>query len=728
MPSDKAYSVAIHGTVQGVGFRPFLFRLANGLRLTGTVQNTGTGVVLHVEGPQSRLTTFLQRLRDEAPEAADIERMDIEAALPRWYSRFEIVSSERESDAAPSIAPDLATCANCAGELMDPANRRFAYPFLTCTDCGPRFTISKDIPYDRPATTMQGFVMCAECQGEYDSPFSRRFHAQPNACPACGPSLSMPVAEAARHIRQGLILALKGIGGFQLVTDARNDAAVRRLRERKARDWKPLAVMAPDLEWIGRYCHVSGAEARMLRSTAAPIVLLLRRTQGDLAPSIAECSPFFGMMLPYSPLHHLLMKECGFPVVATSGNLSGEPIETDNEEAIQRLGVVADHFLLHDRPIARPVDDSVVRLRGEKPMMVRRARGFVPKPVRIAERLPRVLAAGAHLKNTVAIAIDREIVVSQHIGDLDTAEARRAFENAIDDLLRLFRFQPEAVACDLHPDYASTRWAHACGWPVVPVQHHHAHVAACAAENRITGPYLGVAWDGTGLGTDGTIWGGEFFYVENGRYERIAHLRPFLLPGGEAAVREGWRVAMGMDWLMGSAEAEVPPWFLKMLERRINTPETTSAGRLFDAVAAILEISRESRFEGEAAMKLELAAYTAGDDGGAYPFGEGETGDWAPLLEAIRRDRKCGTDAAVIASRFHQTLANWVVRVARRAGVRQVVLSGGVFQNAYLTDRTVAILERDGFCCGTHSQVPANDGGISLGQAVAAGLSLARGK
>jgi hydrogenase maturation protein HypF len=722
MPPNQAYCISISGTVQGVGFRPFLFRLAKSLDVVGTVRNTSRGLLLHVEGPQPALATFLRRLQLEGPEGALIETLDVHTAVPVREHSFEIVASEPGPFTAPSISPDLATCAACLAEMWDAKDRRSRYPFITCTDCGPRYTISNDIPYDRGTTTMNAFVMCEPCSSEYGSPSDRRFHAQANACSVCGPALSISVASASQEIRQGRILALKGIGGFQLMVDARNEAGVQRLRQRKARDAKPLAIMAPSLESIAGYCHVSDAEERMLRSPSAPIVLLRRRAQGDLAKSIADNSPFFGMMLPYSPLHHLLMRECGFPVVATSGNISGEPIAIDNSEAQRRLGAVADRFLLHNRPIARPSDDSVVRLQGGKPIVIRRARGFVPKPIRIADRLPKILAVGGHLKNTVAIALEDEIVVSQHVGDLDAPETRCAFERTIEDLCRFFRFKPDAVACDLHPDYASSLWARSCGLPVIEVQHHHAHVAACAGENQLAEPYLGVAWDGTGLGTDGTIWGGEFFRVQDGRYERVAYLRPFALPGGEAAVRQGWRIALAMKWLLHWDE-EIDPLFARMLERQINSPQTTSVGRLFDAVAAILGVAEESRFEGEAAMRLELTAEGAAEST-CYPFGAEDEGDWMPLLEAIRSDQKNGVGASAMAARFHNTLAAWVVRIARRVGVSRVVLSGGVFQNAYLADRTVTLLQEQGFSVATHSHVPPNDGGISLGQAVIAGRLL----
>jgi hydrogenase maturation protein HypF len=471
---------------------------------------------------------------------------------------------------------------------------------------------------------------------------------------------------------------------------------------------------------VREYCQVSPAEEALLRSPAAPVVLL-RRGKGiqpvPLAPNVAHNSPYLGVMLPYSPLHHLLMRECPIPIVATSGNRSDEPIAIDNDEARARLGGIAEVFLMHDRPIARPCDDSVARVTRGRESVIRRARGYAPLPVRAARELPSVLAVGAHLKNAVAIAVGRQVFLSQHVGDLDTLESRAAFENAIDDLCRLYRFQPEMVACDLHPDYASTRWALNSGLPLVKVQHHHAHVAACAAENDVTGPYLGVSWDGTGYGLDGTVWGGEFFHVESGRFERIAHLRPFRLPGGEAAIREGWRSAASLLCETAGPEAVRDPVIRRMLERGVNSPLTSSVGRLFDAVSSIAGIARESRFEGQAAMLLERAIGDL-DTSESYPLAEG---DWAPLVHAVRRDVETGVPRGLIAARFHNALANWIAAVARRAGLRDVVMSGGVFQNAYLVERAAALLEERGCRACTHQRVPPNDGGIALGQAVLAG-------
>jgi hydrogenase maturation protein HypF len=722
--------VSLAGAVQGVGFRPFVYRLATELQLQGWVLNSSAGLVVEVEGPRESLDVFLERLERDKPAAALVLAREASWLEPVGLAGFEIRKSDAEAQKTAGLVPDLATCPACLAELRDSANRRFGYPFTNCTACGPRYTIVLDIPYDRPNTTMQSFRMCSECQREYTNPEDRRFHAQPNACPVCGPHLwteGGAGASACQALRAGQIVALKGIGGFQLLVDARNEDAVARLRLRKHREEKPFALLVPSLEVVRQIAHVSQAEEALLRSPAAPIVLLRPRAGAGIAPNVARSSPYLGCMLPYSPLHHLLMDECGFPVVATSGNRSDEPIAIDNLEATERLGEIADLFVMHDRPIARPCDDSVVRVARGRESVLRRARGYAPLPVRIAQDLPPVLAVGGHLKNTVAIARGRQVYVSQHVGDLDTAEARAAFERAIEDLCRLYRFQPTVVACDLHPDYASTRWARDLGLPVVAVQHHQAHVASCAAENDLRGDYLGVGWDGTGFGLDGSIWGGEFFLVRGPVFERVAHLRPFRLPGGEKAIREGWRVAAGLLYEAFGAEAVENPVIRRMLERHVNSPLTTSVGRLFDAVACMAGIARVNRFEGQAAMQLERAigSYVTRD---CYPLSERDgVADWAPLIEAVSADVRSGASVGLISARFHNALVGWIVNVARRTGVAQVALSGGVFQNSYLVERAVAELESNGFKVATHQRVPANDGGIALGQAVIAGLVAQRG-
>ena len=720
VPTVQRLRVALYGAVQGVGFRPFVYRLATEMGLDGWVLNSSAGLVVEVDGTPDELERFLRRLEAERPAAAVVLAREVSYLAPGGFTGFEIVASDQGSEKSAAVLPDLATCPQCLAELFDPANRRFQYPFTNCTQCGPRYSIILDIPYDRPNTTMRGFTLCPDCRREYTDPRDRRFHAQPNACPKCGPRLTMEIGEAGGEIAAGRILALKGIGGFQLLVDARNQEAVARLRRLKHREEKPFALMMPSIETVREHCLVSAEEERVLASAAAPIVLLRPRQAGKpvpLAPNVAHNSPYLGVMLPYSSLHHLLMRACPFPVVATSGNLSDEPIAIENDDARRRLGGIADAFLMHDRPVARPCDDSVVRVTRGRENVMRRARGYAPLPVRVDRELPPVLAVGGHLKNTVAIAVGRQVFLSQHVGDLDTPEARRAFENAIDDLCRLYRFKPESVACDLHPDYASTRWALGSGLPVVRVQHHHAHAAACAAENAIRGPYLAVSWDGTGYGLDGTVWGGEIFLAEEDRFERVGHLRQFRLPGGEAAIKEGWRSEASLLYETFGPQAVEDAVLRRMIERGVNAPLTSSVGRLFDVVASMAGVARESRFEGQAAMLLERAVDGANIvDGYPLPVRDG-VADWAPLIEAVRRDVERGEAQASIAARFHNALAEWIAEAAARSGVRQVALSGGVFQNGYLVERAAALLEGRGFAVYTHQRVPANDGGIALGQA-----------
>ncbi|HEV3511678.1 MAG TPA: carbamoyltransferase HypF [Candidatus Sulfotelmatobacter sp.] len=739
-PAAQRLRLTLRGAVQGVGFRPFVYRLATEMSLSGWVLNSSSGLVVEVEGPPERLMQFERRLESERPKVSVVTSRESEWIAAEGSSGFEIHASDSDSGKSVNVLPDLATCADCRDELFDPANRRFHYPFTNCTNCGPRYTIVVDIPYDRPNTTMRDFVLCPACREEYENPANRRFHAQPNACPVCGPKLDGTIAGAADALRKGQIVALKGIGGFQLLVDARQPAAVARLRQRKHREEKPFALMMPSLEMAREYCEISPAEVELLESPAAPIVLLPPRPGTDIAWNVAHCSPYLGVMLPYSPLHHLLMQACRFPLIATSGNRSDEPIAIANDEAASRLREIADHFLMHNRPIVRACDDSVVRLTRGRAGILRRARGYAPLGIRVAREVPPVLAVGGHLKNTVAIGVGRDVFLSQHIGDLETLEARHAFERAIEDLCRLYSFSPEAVVCDLHPDYASTHWAESSGLPVIRVQHHQAHVAACAAENHVDGPYLGVSWDGTGYGLDGAIWGGEFFRVEGKRFERVAHLRPFGLPGGDRAVREGWRSAASLlfeveklaspEGQSGMTENGVPQSSLQlrdlgtelstvrtMLQRGINVVPTTSVGRLFDAVACISGIARENRFEGQAAMLLENEIGRLRTEE-AYALRDG---DWASLISAVVADKQAGVAVPVVAARFHNSLVNWIVEVAMKVGLKQVVLSGGVFQNRYLTERAAAVLESRGFVVHTHQQVPPNDGGIALGQAVMAG-------
>lgn len=744
--SVQRLRLVIRGAVQGVGFRPFVYRLATELGLRGWVLNSVQGVFIELEGEPPTLQRFVKRLYVEKPPRASIQSMEQSVLEPVGYTGFEIRHSEHTGEKTTLILPDLATCPDCLREIFDPTNRRYRYPFTNCTNCGPRYSIIESLPYDRPNTTMKAFNMCARCREEYETPLDRRFHAQPNACPECGPHLELwneqggvlaqhdtALRRAAEAIREGHIVAIKGLGGFHLVADARNEQAVSTLRERKRREEKPFALMYPSLHLVRVHCRVNEAEERVLVSPESPIVLL-RREQDDVAPSVAPNNLFLGVMLPYTPLHHLLMHELGFPIVATSGNLSDEPICTDEHEALQRLAGIADLFLVHNRPIARHVDDSVVRVLMGRELLLRRARGYAPLPVLVKEPLPPLLGVGAHLKNTVALSVGRQVFISQHIGDLETPQALQAFRRVITDVKALWEHQPQAVACDLHPDYLSTQTAYQMGYSVVPIQHHAAHVLACMAENEVEPPVLGISWDGTGYGTDGTVWGGEFLLVTTASFERFAHLRPFRLPGGDRAVKEPRRSALGVLYeLLGERALEVVGHLftdserrllLHMLRQGIHSPVTTSAGRLFDAVASLVHGRQVVNDEGQAAMELEFLAHRVRSDE-AYPFalldGCPYVLDWSPTVQAILEDVRSGVEPAQIAVRFHNTLVEMMVAVARRAGLERVALSGGCFQNAYLTERAVRRLSEAGFRPCWHQRVPPNDGGIALGQVVGAG-------
>jgi hydrogenase maturation protein HypF len=747
--------IVVRGAVQGVGFRPFVYRLASDLRLPGWVLNSAQGVFIEAEGEKQILDELLLRLDEEKPPLASIQSLEFSFLDPVGLEAFEIRKSDPEGEKTSLVLPDIAVCPDCLREIFDPCDRHYRYPFTNCTNCGPRFSIIDSLPYDRANTSMRLFEMCADCRREYEDPRNRRFHAQPNACPACGPYLELwdksgnvmvsrdsALSAAAGTILKGKIVALKGLGGFHLLADATNDSAVASLRERKHREEKPLALMYPSLDRVRSECEVGRFEARLLASPEAPIVLL-RRKDASVAASVARGNPYLGVMLPYTPLHHLLMRELKIPVVATSGNISDEPICTDEREALARLGAIADLFLVHNRPIIRHVDDSIVRVVLGRELVMRRARGYAPLPVRMTKPATGILAVGAHLKNTIALTVGENVFVSQHIGDLENQQASEAFENVISSFRDLFDTNPVIVAADMHPDYLSTRYARSCGPPVTAVQHHYAHVASCMAENHLEGRVLGVSWDGTGFGPDGTVWGGEFLLTDQASFRRFATFRRFRLPGGERAVREPRRTALGLLYeIWGEAlfgrrdlaslnsfgERERGP-IMRMLARSINSPWTTSAGRLFDAVSSLLDLRQRVSYEGQAAMELEFALDDgAGDD--SYPF---ETRrepcapdgagllivDWAPIILALLDDVRKNIPVGRISRRFHNTLAEIIVAVAQTGEERRIALTGGCFQNRYLTERTVHRLEREGFRAYWHQRVPPNDGGISLGQAVA---------
>ena len=748
--------VEIYGAVQGVGFRPFVFRLAHELGVKGWVTNSAAGVSLEAEAPDTVLAEFLRCLEADKPSISFIQSLETTCLDPAGFDCFEIRESTGGEKTA-IVLPDIATCPECLKEIFDPANRRYLYPFTNCTNCGPRFTIIESLPYDRPRTTMKKFVMCEECSREYSDPSDRRFHAQPNACPKCGPELQLWDAEgrslsrrqdallaAAQAVRAGQIVAVKGLGGFHLFADARNHKAVQRLRARKRREEKPFALMFPSAEAVLRYCETTEVERRLLRAPESPIVLLRRARLNDgLAPSIAPRNPCLGALLPYTPLHHLLMRELGFPVVATSGNLSEEPICTDEREALARLRGIADVFLVHNRPILRHVDDSVVREMDGRELVVRRARGFAPLPVPVDGALPSVLATGAQQKNTISASVGAQVFISQHVGDLENETSYEAFRSVIRAFKSLYELKPIAVACDMHPAYFSTQYARAAMLPRVEVQHHYAHVLSCMAENRLRPPLLGIAWDGSGFGPDGTVWGGEFLHVTEGNFRRVAHLRPFLLPGAEKAVREPRRCALALLYEVfgddafgggrlpnGVFSGEELRVLRKMLAEKINSPVTTSAGRLFDGFASLLNLRHLTQFEGQAAMELEFSLDRSPEDG-AWPFRVTESGDmlvldWEPAVREALAQREL--PLSVASARFHNMLAAMGVEVAKRMGEKRVALSGGCFQNKYLTERLIRELRAAGFQPYWHQRVPPNDGGIALGQLMAAAASLQPGR
>jgi hydrogenase maturation protein HypF len=743
--------VQVEGVVQGVGFRPFVYSLATRLGLAGHVGNDAAGVFIEIEGPPRRVLDFLTSLDHDAPPLARIEAVRTTALEPSGGAGFAIASSDPGGRRQALVSADSATCADCLAELADPADRRFGYPFINCTNCGPRFTIVRDVPYDRPLTTMAGFGLCAGCAAEYSDPADRRFHAQPVCCPACGPRLRLldafgveragdPIVSAAALLAEGQVLAIKGLGGYHLAVDAGSEPAASALRQRKRREDKPFALMAADVPAARRLGSVDETAASLLTSGRRPIVLLPRLAGAPVARSVAPGARQLGVMLPYTPLHHLLVRRLGRPMVLTSGNSSDEPIAYDDEDARARLAGIADFFLLHDRPIHMRTDDSVVRVFRGREMVLRRSRGYVPEPIRLRGRFPRpVLGCGAELKNTFCLGRDDHAFVSHHIGDLENYETYRSFTEGIAHFKRLFAVTPQVVAHDLHPEYLSTKYAVDCeDVSLVAVQHHHAHIASCLADNGEDGPVIGVAFDGTGYGTDGTIWGGEFLIADLAEFSRAAFLAPVPLPGGAAAIRQPWRMAAAY---LSAAYPDGPPDSLDVLRRNagrwddvlavarsgVNSPLTSSAGRLFDAAAAVLGVRDAINYEGQAAIELEQLADPCCDLGG-YPA-DIEEGDQlrvmgADLIRAVAEDVRCGVASPIVAARFHHGVADAIARTCAilrsRTGLGLVALSGGVFQNLLLLEQTVGRLEADGFRVLVHGRVPPNDGGISLGQAAVA--------
>ena len=750
--------IQVSGIVQGVGFRPYIYRLATDRNLGGNISNTPAGVTIEIQGPPDLVEDFVSRLPGEAPPLARITHVSVRDVPCGPHRCFEILPSHTGEHAGALISPDVAVCEDCLRELFDPRDRRHLYPFINCTNCGPRFTIMRDVPYDRPRTSMSAFPMCDQCRTEYEDPQNRRFHAQPNACWECGPQLEFWSAQgrpmkaidlieaAVERLRLGEILAVKGLGGFHFAVDATNSGAVERLRQRKGRVEKPFAVMVRDLEAAGRSCEIDAEAQRLLGSRQRPIVLLPKMRDTAIAETVAPNQRDLGLFLPYTPLHHLLFAAGKFTaLVMTSGNLSEEPIAIDNREAVERLGGIADFFLVHDREILLRCDDSVVRHSAGRLRQIRRSRGYVPAPVRLHKELPQILAVGGELKNTICLTCRNLAFLSQHIGDLENIESFDFFRDAVTYLSRILEIEPEVVAHDLHPDYLSTKWALTQkGVRLVGVQHHHAHIAACMAENLIDGRVIGLALDGTGYGTDGQIWGGEALIAGYASFERAAHFAYAALPGGAAAIREPWRMAVsylaqtfGEDFLgldipfvqrLERGKAEL---ILRMMAQQVNSPLTSSCGRLFDAVAALIGIRQEVSYEAQAAIELEMWARSSSETDG-YPLAiHRQDGHWqidpSPLFGAIVEDLRRKVCAPTISRRFHnglvETLAHLACLLREESSINQICLSGGTFNNLLVFEPLIHKLESQAFEVFTHSEVPTGDGGLSLGQALVAAHS-----
>jgi len=744
---SERLSLVLRGAVQGIGFRPFIYRLAVSLDVKGFVLNSPSGVFIEAEQTKPVLNDFLLRIEKEKPKHAIIQSMEFSFLDTIGYKKFEIRESKQNGVLSAFIMPDIALCDDCLKEMLDAKDRRYLYPFINCTNCGPRFSIIESLPYDRPNTSMKIFEMCDDCKGEYENPVDRRFHAQPIACPVCGPQLLLAdgngnsIAEkhnalllAVEKINEGKIIALKGIGGYQLICRADDEKAISLLRKRKNRNAKPFAVMMRDLESVKKVCEVNAFEELLLSSPESPIVLLKKKNisgSGIIHESAAPGNPMLGVMLPYTPLHHLLMHELNIPVIATSGNLSEEPIAIADDEALLRLHGIADYFLMHNRNIVRHVDDSIVRVMLDREMVMRRARGYAPLPVQLStsDDDTSFLAVGGHLKNTVALSSGKNIFLSQHIGDLSTQEAFNAFQQVVQDFSKLYEAKHITVTADLHPDYLSTKFSKEHFSDIAFVQHHQAHVASCYAENQIEGSVLGVAWDGTGFGTDGTIWGGEFFIFNGTEFTHAAQFKKFRLPGGDLAIKEPKRSAAGLHFEIFGEESfhkndllklsdQEKKTFLLMLQKNINSPLTSSVGRIYDAVASLLDLQQVSSFEGEAAMKLEFAADATLS--GSYPFklnGSSPTViDYHPMIKEMISDIQKNISVEVVSAKFHNTLAEIISAMAEKFCEEKVVLSGGVFQNAFLLQRTVERLRDKHFKPYWHQRIPTNDGGISLGQ------------
>lgn len=742
----------VNGIVQGVGFRPFVYQLANQYRLNGEVANTSSGVVIHIEGPQNNIESFSADLARKSPPLARITQISLHHEHVKDFKNFSITASGDSASMSTLIPPDVSICDPCRQELFDPEDRRFGYPFINCTNCGPRYTIIDDIPYDRPKTSMKHFKMCSLCQAEYDDPGNRRFHAQPNACKDCGPQVSLfdrdrnkvntstPIERTATLLKQGCIIAIKGLGGFHLAVDAGNTDAVAALRERKHREEKPMAVMSFDMEHIRKYAVVGPAEEELLTSFQRPIVLLEKIEPCPISEEVSPRNRYFGTMLPYTPLHYLILSHGFTALVMTSGNLSEEPIAIDNDDAFQRLSGIADYFLIHNRDIYLRSDDSIVRETAGTTRFFRRSRGYVPVPVFLKKTVPPILACGAELKNTVCLTKKNQAFLSQHIGDLENLSAYEFFISTIDHMKQLLDISPEIVAYDLHPDYLSTRYAEELkDIKKIQVQHHHAHIVSCMAENLIDGPVIGLSFDGTGYGADGNIWGGEILVADHKTFRRAAHLSYTPMPGGAAAVKEPWRMAVSYLYdAFGDAFMDLDLPILKgidekrikimveMIQKKVNAPDTSSLGRLFDGIAAIIGIRNRVSFEGQAAMELEMLAEKT--IAATYDF-DWVSGDvhrvlFQPIIHGVANDVQKGVEPSEISGKFHSTLVRMFSElcgiIGKETGLNRVVLSGGAFQNSFLLTGLIQTLTRNNFQIFTHTLVPPNDGGIALGQAMVA--------
>jgi hydrogenase maturation protein HypF len=750
-----ARRLEVNGIVQGVGFRPFVYSLANQYKLTGEVANTSSGVIIHLQGSIHNLESFSKDLAAKQPPLAHIVEITQYDEAVNNRKEFRIVESSGAAAMSTLISPDVSICEDCRRELFDPRDRRYHYPFINCTNCGPRYTIIDDIPYDRPKTSMKHFNMCAQCQAEYTDPTNRRFHAQPNACQVCGPRVTLydrsrhpiqtpdPILKTAALLKQGYIVAIKGLGGFHLAADAENDTAVLALRKRKHREEKPLALMSFDPERIGRYAQIAQTQERLLTAIQRPIVLLSKKEPNTISPAVAPRNRYFGVMLPYTPLHYILLSHDFTALVMTSGNLSEEPIAIDNEDAFSRLDKIADYFLIHNRDIYLRSDDSITIKSAGADRFIRRSRGYVPVPVFLKKEISPILACGAELKNTICLTRGKMAFLSQHIGDLENLATLDFYRLTIEHMQRILEIKPEIIAHDIHPDYLSTRWAMTQqGIEKIAVQHHHAHIVSAMAENKIDGPVIGLSFDGTGYGTDGAVWGGEILVADEKQFTRAAHFAYIPMPGGAAAIKQPWRMAvsylydaLGQDImtpdlpLLRDIEENKLKIVIQMITKRVNSPDTSSLGRLFDGVAAITGLRKTVAFEGQAAMELEMAADGVADR--IYDF------EWltaeslqiltGPIIRGVVDDVQQGVPVSLISARFHGTLIRLFAELSemlrQKNSLNRVVLSGGVFQNSLLLTGLIAALEKMGFEVFSHRLVPTNDGGISLGQAVIAAAS-----